>query len=282
LTTNPDFLFGGGGHRAYPSADDDDGFPGKKLKSVKLCLVSKTSVASAIMGSVAAKPLGLQDMPPDVVRHIMDRSGNKGAARCVARYFKDCVDDGKSIPISSLGKSIPISSLETGKQFVWALRGLGLDLNDRRLPKAMAFHGSPDALYALRMIESYPSSPGRPWDEAICSEAARRGHLTVLQWARANGCPWDHAIFSAICREAARTGHLPVLQWARANGCPWDHAICSAICSDAARNEKLHVIVWALETGCPWDEATCKCEAERRYRQKVLRWARANHRSWAL
>ena len=256
------------------------------------------------MASVAAKPLGLQDMPPDVVRQIMDRSGNKGAARCVALYFKDCVDD---------GKSIPISSLETGKQFVWALRGLGLDLNDRRLAKAMAFHGSPDALYALRMIESYPSSPGRPWDEAICSEAARRGHLTVLElasangcpwdhaifsaicsaaarisqigvlrWASANGCPWDHAIFSAICSQAALTGHLPVLQWARANGCPWDRAICSAICSDAARNEKLHVIVWALENGCPWDEATCKCEAERLYRQKVLRWARANRRSWAL
>ena len=40
----------------------------------------------------------------------------------------------------------------------------------------------------------------------------------MLQWARANGAPWD----TNTCREAAEGGHLEVLQWARANGCPWD------------------------------------------------------------
>jgi hypothetical protein len=38
------------------------------------------------------------------------------------------------------------------------------------------------------------------------------GHLEVLQWARANGCPWDHHT-----RDVA-TGH--VLEWAVANGVP--------------------------------------------------------------
>ena len=42
------------------------------------------------------------------------------------------------------------------------------------------------------------------------------GHLAVLQWARAQGCPWD--VFT--CRVAAENGHLAVLQWARAQGCP--------------------------------------------------------------
>jgi hypothetical protein len=36
----------------------------------------------------------------------------------------------------------------------------------------------------------------------------------VLQWLRANGCPWD----KATCRLAALCGQLEVLQWARANG----------------------------------------------------------------
>ena len=51
---------------------------------------------------------------------------------------------------------------------------------------------------------------------STCSAAARGGHLAVLQWARANGCPWD----AWTCAYAARDGHLAVLGWALANGCP--------------------------------------------------------------
>jgi hypothetical protein len=49
-----------------------------------------------------------------------------------------------------------------------------------------------------------------------CSYAAKRGHLEVLQWARANGCPWDEE----TCTFAAKKGHNEVLQWAIENGCP--------------------------------------------------------------
>ena len=38
----------------------------------------------------------------------------------------------------------------------------------------------------------------------------------MLQWARANGCPWD----ANTCYVAADSGHLEVLQLARVNGCP--------------------------------------------------------------
>jgi len=48
--------------------------------------------------------------------------------------------------------------------------------------------------------------------------AASRGHLDVLQLARAHGCPWG----AARCSDAARGGHLAVLQLARAHGCPWN------------------------------------------------------------
>jgi hypothetical protein len=38
----------------------------------------------------------------------------------------------------------------------------------------------------------------------------------VLQWLRANGCEWD----GETCENAKKGGHLEVLQWAIANGCP--------------------------------------------------------------
>ena len=48
--------------------------------------------------------------------------------------------------------------------------------------------------------------------------AMEGGHLEVLQWARANGCPWDEW----TCHNAAAGGHLEVLRWAHANECPCD------------------------------------------------------------
>ena len=54
---------------------------------------------------------------------------------------------------------------------------------------------------------------GYQWSAMTCAQAAHGGHLTVLQWARANGCVWD----TSTCEQAARGGHLTVLQWARAS-----------------------------------------------------------------
>ena len=41
-----------------------------------------------------------------------------------------------------------------------------------------------------------------PW------RAAENGHLEVLKWARANGCPWNEE----TCRAAASSGHLEMLK----------------------------------------------------------------------
>ena len=108
---------------------------------------------------------------------------------------------------------------------------------------------------------------GCPWDSETCSEAARGGHLEVLQWARANGCPWD----PETCSLAAQGGHLEVLQWVRANGCPWDRGTCSG----AARGGHLEVLQWAHANGCPWGTDTCAWAATGGHLE-VLQWARAN------
>ena len=54
-----------------------------------------------------------------------------------------------------------------------------------------------------------------------CSAAALGGHLEVLQWARANGCPWD----ATTCLHAKVGGNIELLNWAIANGCPTHPAV---------------------------------------------------------
>jgi hypothetical protein len=74
-------------------------------------------------------------------------------------------------------------------------------------------------------------------DEGTCSAAARGGHLSVLQWARAQQppCPWNED----TCSGAALGGHLAVLQWARAQEppCRWDVKECFEDATDAATAE---------------------------------------------
>ena len=42
--------------------------------------------------------------------------------------------------------------------------------------------------------------------------------MHILQWARAQGCPWDER----TCEAAAEAGFFEILQWAQNNGCPWN------------------------------------------------------------
>jgi hypothetical protein len=70
---------------------------------------------------------------------------------------------------------------------------------------------------------------------------AKGGHLDVLQWAHARGCPW----WAWTPSYAAQAGHLTVIRWLRANGCPWNRWVCDG----AARIGRLE---WARGEGCPW------------------------------
>merc|ERR1711981_920323 len=39
-------------------------------------------------------------------------------------------------------------------------------------------------------------APGAPLGEDTCAWAANNGHLAVLQWARAQGCPYDEDLWN--------------------------------------------------------------------------------------
>jgi hypothetical protein len=89
---------------------------------------------------------------------------------------------------------------------------------------------------------------GCPWDVYVCEAAAAGGHPTVIGWARANGGTWDESTFAC----AAVFGSLSVLHFLRANGCPWDEHVCRA----AVRGAHLTALQWARANGCPWGSLT--------------------------
>jgi hypothetical protein len=120
-------------------------------------------------------------------------------------------------------------------------------------------------------ILKWARANGCPWGRTTCAFAAEGGHLEVLQWARENDCPWDER----TCATAAYGGHLDVLKWARENGYPWDERTCAY----AAFGGNLEVLKWARENGCPWNEWTCT-EAAEGGQLHILKWARENGCPW--
>ena len=62
-----------------------------------------------------------------------------------------------------------------------------------------------------------PAERIAPPDYNPCALAARAGDLALLQALREAGHPWN----TEVQRCGAWAGHLELLQWALAHGCPW-------------------------------------------------------------
>ena len=139
---------------------------------------------------------------------------------------------------------------------------------DKKTCRWAAYSGHLEVIKWLR-------AKGCPWGTSASNYAARKGHLEVLQWMRAQDppCLWD----SVVCFEAARNGHLEVLRWARSQGCPWDGRVTRV----AARNGHLEVLQWmrAQDPPCPWDKYVCHFAAQKGHLE-VLRWARSQGCPW--
>jgi hypothetical protein len=88
----------------------------------------------------------------------------------------------------------------------------------------------------------------------VCNDAASRGSVRLLKWARENNLVWS----ACTCFSAAHNGHLPALKYLHENGCPWNTDTCRV----AAGNGHLFVLKYLHENGCPWDKWTCKYAAD--------------------
>jgi len=77
--------------------------------------------------------------------------------------------------------------------------------------------------FQLLLCNSTCAAKPRNW--STCYNAAARGHLEVLQWAREHGCAWEDQVYendldlsemdmsTNCCAIAASAGHLAVLKW---------------------------------------------------------------------
>lgn len=97
--------------------------------------------------------------------------------------------------------------------------------------------------------------------------AEQDGSVSLLEWARSAGCPWD----AKTCAAAARGGHLDALKWLKSQGCPWD----ATSCTEAASRGDLDMLKWLREAGCPWDP-NAAIAAAREGRLEVLKWMKVN------
>jgi hypothetical protein len=79
------------------------------------------------------------------------------------------------------------------------------------------------ALGSLIKLE-WAVSCGVPLNAKLLTRAAWQGKLEHLRLLRGVGCAWEpyDPKREGPCSSAAEGGHLSVLQWARADGCPWD------------------------------------------------------------
>ena len=78
---------------------------------------------------------------------------------------------------------------------------------------------------------------------AVCEDAARRGSVRLLKWARVNNLAWS----PYTCSQAAYCGHLPALKYLHENGCPWN----SSTCYYAAIYEHWDCLQYAVDKKCP-------------------------------
>jgi hypothetical protein len=92
----------------------------------------------------------------------------------------------------------------------------------------LAWHGALAALQSACAERGW--APRLPHDVSTCAAAAAGEHVEVLQWLRANDCPWNFNIIQS----AARGVHVPVLEWLAVNG--WDtslhHTVHHKPCKD--------------------------------------------------
>ncbi len=95
----------------------------------------------------------------------------------------------------------------------------------------------------LRVIQA-ANSKGCPYNVWTCDYAVRGGHLEILKWLHSEQrCLWN----ASTCAYAAMFGHLEVLQWLRSEGCPWN----SWTCSQHVFESHPHIYKWAVDNGCP-------------------------------
>ena len=76
----------------------------------------------------------------------------------------------------------------------------------------------------------------------VCHQAALRGSVRLLKWARENNLHWS----TTTCSAAAVNGQLPALKYLHENGCPWNGMTCFY----AAQHKHWNCLQYAVDNTC--------------------------------
>ena len=90
----------------------------------------------------------------------------------------------------------------------------------------------------------------------MATEAARHGHLELVQWLCGEG---GFAMDADVMWMAAGSGNLELVKWLRGEGCPWS----ADTCFHAISNDDVEVLRWLRANGCRWT-ASDRHEARRK------------------
>lgn len=178
----------------------------------------------------------------------------------------------------------------------WCFKRGGYELERSGMCERAAARGNLPSLRILRRL-------GVEWGGAVY-EAARNGHLQVLEWALWHNAFTDSALDLDIlfymvveavgaaaaitwglgqrlfvtwpgplhkdtaCATAATEGHLEALRILRARNYPWD----SRVTTTAAFNGYLELLQWAYNNGCPINFGECRENAEVNEQLHVVIW----------
>jgi len=135
-----------------------------------------------------------------------------------------------------------------------------------KLPKAAC---SDAARWGDRdLIEWIVERSPKRWNATLCCNAAKGGHLGLLQRLREQGCLWDARTFD----NAARYGDAHMLDWLLEQGCPMRERTCEM----AARGGHKRIVEWLVANGCPWD-AYVYAGAARHGHLDLIRWFRVRY-----
>jgi len=116
-----------------------------------------------------------------------------------------------------------------------------LPINKRACKLQSLFCAKVAGLGSLSLLK-WARANGCPWGPRTCANAVRREDMEMLLWARENGCVWDSGSTTA----AVELGSLELLQWLRARDCPWD-----VTTTRTAWRTNITILQWAIENGCP-------------------------------
>jgi hypothetical protein len=124
----------------------------------------------------------------------------------------------------------------------------------------------------LVMLKIAHTVLGVPFGDDTYWNAVERGHIHILKWLHAHGCPWH----IQSCQCATLNGHFEVLKWLRSIGCPWFNEEAA---DHAAESGRMEILQWVVANGCPWSESTC-AHAALGGHLNILQWLRANGCPW--